>query len=87
MPTSTVTAKGQITIPKDVRDALRVDTGDRVSFVVRDDGVVEMRPETVDLGELYGVLRRRGRKPVSVEQMNEDIAAAASGAATNRKRK
>jgi antitoxin PrlF len=76
MPTSTVTSKGQVTIPKEVRDALRVGSGDRVSFVLREDGVVEMRPETVDLRDLYAVLKRPG-KPVTVEEMNEAIARAA----------
>jgi antitoxin PrlF len=76
VPTSTVTSKGQVTIPKEVRDALRVGSGDRVSFVLREDGVVEMRPETVDLRDLYGALKRSGR-PVKIEAMNEAAAAAA----------
>jgi len=76
MPTATVTSKGQVTIPKEVRDALRISAGDRVSFVVRrDDGVVELRPETVDLKDLYGMLKRKG-KPVTVEEMHEHIAEA-----------
>ena len=74
MPTATLTSKGQVTIPKEIREALGVRAGDRLSFVVRDD-VVELRPETVDLRSLYGVLRYTG-KPISVEQMNRDIAAA-----------
>ena len=73
MPSSTLTSKGQVTIPKEVRDALGVRAGDRVSFVVRDDDVVELRPETLDLRTLYGALKRVG-KAVSVEQMNRDIA-------------
>jgi AbrB family looped-hinge helix DNA binding protein len=77
MPRSTVTSKGQVTIPKQVRDALRIGVGDRVSFVVRDDGVVELRPETVDLHELYGSMKRRGKR-VTVEQMNAAIAEAAA---------
>ena len=75
MPPSTLTSKGQVTIPKQIRDALRIDAGDRVSFVMREDGVVEMRPETVDLRQLYGTLTCRG-KPVTVEQMNDGIARA-----------
>jgi hypothetical protein len=61
-----------------VRDALRIGSGDRVSFLVRPDGVVEMRPETVDLNDLYGVLKRTG-KTVTVEEMNEAIAEAGAG--------
>jgi len=74
MPVSTVTSKGQVTIPKEVRDALRLGVGDRVSFVVREDGVVELRPETVDLRELFGSLRYHGA-PITVEDMNSDVAA------------
>jgi AbrB family looped-hinge helix DNA binding protein len=66
-----------VTIPKEVRDALGIRAGDRLSFVVRDK-VAELRPETVDLRTLFGVLARNG-KAISVEQMNRDIADAAAG--------
>jgi AbrB family looped-hinge helix DNA binding protein len=72
MPTATVTSKGQITIPKEVRDAMGFDTGKRVSFRVRDDGVVEMRPDEVDLMSLCGILKPRV-KGVTLEDMEEAI--------------
>lgn len=75
MPVATMSSKGQVTIPKDVREVLGIGVGDRVSFLVRDDGVVELRPETVDLRGLYGSLKRQGRA-ISVEEMNEGIAEA-----------
>jgi AbrB family looped-hinge helix DNA binding protein len=37
MPSSTVSSKGQITVPKEIREALRVGSGDRVLFIVRAD--------------------------------------------------
>jgi antitoxin PrlF len=77
MPEATVTSKGQITIPKEVRDALDLGEGQRVSFLLRDDGVVEMRPATVDLRELVGMLKPK-RKGVTVEAMNAAIRKAAS---------
>jgi len=40
MTTSRVTSKGQTTIPKDIREQLGIKTGDRVAFVLRDDGVL-----------------------------------------------
>lgn len=73
MSTATLTSKGQVTIPKPVRDALQLHAGDRINFVVRDDGVVEIRPATVDLKRLKGLLRRRGH-PLTVEEMDARVA-------------
>ncbi len=78
MPSSTVSTKGQVTIPKEVREVLKVDTGDRVLFIVRDNGVVELRPETVDLLDLVGILEPPDGRHVTTEEMNEDIARAAA---------
>jgi len=74
MPTATLTTKGQITIPKEVREHLGVDTGDRVSFVVQDDGTVIVTPILRHVRELGGLLHRPGRRPVSIAQMDEGIA-------------
>ena len=73
MPASTISSKGQVTIPKEIRDALRVDSGDRVLFVIRADGVVELRPETVDLLDLVGVLEPSDDKRATVEQMKAAV--------------
>jgi len=86
MPVSTVTSKGQVTIPKQVRESLRIGTGDRVAFVVRDDGVVELRPETLDLRDLYGTLAPAKRK-LTVSEMNEEIARAGAGSKVRRVRR
>ncbi len=77
MPTATITSKGQITIPKEVRRALSLRTGHRVSFLVREDGVVEMHPETVDLMSLFATLKPRVRG-VSLSDMDEAIRRAAT---------
>jgi AbrB family looped-hinge helix DNA binding protein len=79
MPTATLTSKGQITLPKPIRDRLRLAAGDRVDFVVQDDGTVVPRPVTVDVRELRGLLHRKGRKPLSVEAMNAVIRRRAAG--------
>ena len=73
MPRSTLTSKGQITLPKVVREALHLDTGDRVDFQVRSDGVVELRPETGDLLDLHGSLRTTRSRPLSLEAMQRAI--------------
>ena len=81
MPSATLTSKGQITLPKAIRDLLRLDAGDRVDFIVKDDGTVVLRPATVDVRELKGLLHRKGIKPLSVEAMNAIIRRRAAGRA------
>lgn len=74
MPTATLTTKGQITIPKEVRDHLGVETGDRLSFEVQEDGTVIVKPITRHVRELGGLLRRPGQRPVAVDEMDQAIA-------------
>lgn len=71
MSTATVTSKGQVTIPKDVRDALNLKQGTRLLFVLQRDGTVLIRPQTIDLRDLIGILKTT--KHVTVEEMNETI--------------
>ena len=73
MPSASITSKGQITLPKAVREALGVGTGDRVAFRIHEDGRVEVEPETVDLMSLRGVLRPAVRG-VTLEDMEAAIA-------------
>ena len=81
MPSATLTSKGQLTLPKIIRERLHLGAGDRVDFVVTDDGTVVLRPATVDVRELNGLLHRRGGKPLSVEEMNAIIRRRAAGRA------
>jgi AbrB family looped-hinge helix DNA binding protein len=74
MPTATVTSKGQVTLPQKVREVLRIHPGDRVDFVVDENGEVRLRAGDVDVSELRGLLRRPGRKPVTLEAMEQAIA-------------
>lgn len=73
MATATLTSKGQITLPKSVREHLRIGTGDVVDFVVKDNGDVVVKARKGDVMELKGFLHRPGQKPVSVEEMDEAI--------------
>src|SRR5258708_28386292 len=59
---STLTIKGQATLPKAVRDHLRLRPGDRVKFFIHSDGTVLMLPK-VPVGTLRGMLHRRGGEP------------------------
>ena len=72
MSIATMTSKGQVTIPKNVREALRLKQGDRLEFVLLDDGTIRVRPLTVDIRDLFGILKTD--RHVTVEEMNEVIA-------------
>jgi len=72
MPTSTLTSRGQTTIPKPIREALGLQPGDRVEFLVKE-GQVVLRRATADITELDGLLDRSDREPVSIGKMDEAI--------------
>jgi AbrB family looped-hinge helix DNA binding protein len=73
---SAITAKGQATIPKAIREHLRLKPGDRVKFFVHPDGSVVLLPK-LPASALRGIVKRR-RRPVTIEEMS---AAASAGAA------
>jgi antitoxin PrlF len=75
MVTATLTSKGQLTIPKAVRDSLRLRTGDRVAFEVRGHTEALLKPVTKSVDEVFGILRRPGQPCRSVEDMNAAVAA------------
>jgi AbrB family looped-hinge helix DNA binding protein len=67
---ATLTSKGQTTIPKDIRDRLRIRPGDRMTFTLMPDGTVVMRVKNKRVVGLAGTLRKKGRKPVPIEQLS-----------------
>ena len=73
MTTATITSKGQVTIPKDVRTRLGVDAGDRVEFIEVEEGVFHIVAATQDVKALKGIVPRP-KKAVTVEEMNAAIA-------------
>ncbi len=78
MTTSKLTTKSQITVPKAVRDVLALGPGDRMRFVIHDDGTVSVEADTVDLTSLRGVLKSGGRH-VTIEQMQAAVQRGAVG--------
>jgi antitoxin PrlF len=79
MPTSTLTSKGQITLPKDVRQALGLDAGDKVDFVEVEGGF-KLVPLRKDVRALKGRFAGRVERPVTLEEMDDAIAQAAAQA-------
>ena len=76
MPLATVTSKGQVTLPKELRDALRITSGSKLGFKVLAGGRAEMRVIESHPLAIAGILRRPGRKPKSVEEIDAGIARA-----------
>lgn len=73
MPAAKLTSKGQMVVPKSIRERMGLHPGDRLDFVVQDDGAVLIRPATENVVRLKGILRRPGRRPVTVEEMKRII--------------
>ena len=72
MSTSTLTSKGQTTIPKDLRKRLNLHPGDRLECVIDENGRAQVSSASIDASELEGMLKPPAR-PVSVEDMNRAI--------------
>jgi AbrB family looped-hinge helix DNA binding protein len=72
---STLTIKGQLTIPKPIRDQLGLSPGDRVKFFVHPDGTVFLLPKA-PVSRLRGMVK--GPRRVSLDEMDEAIAAGVS---------
>lgn len=73
MSTGTLTSKGQLTIPKEVRDALQLKPGQKLEFRV-EGGQVWMRPRNRDVRLLRGAIKPPTGLHVTVEEMNDAIA-------------
>lgn len=83
---STITTKGQATIPKAIRDHLRLKPGDRVKFFIHPNGSVVLLPR-IPVSALRGMLKSPRRTPVTLGEMEKAIVAGASeGIARPRKR-
>ena len=73
---ATVTDKGQVTVPKNIRDQLHIATGSKLDFQVEQDGSLRVRVLVRGSDNLFGLVQRPGIKPLSVKAMDEGIVAA-----------
>lgn len=73
MATATITSKGQVTIPVDVRKRLGLKPGDRIDFIVDAGGEVRLRAKKVPIEKLLGAFHKPGRKRVSAAQIKEAV--------------
>jgi len=75
--TAIVNVKGQVTIPKHLRDELALVPGVEVQFARMPNGRIELRPRTGSIEDLFGILKSPYGRPLTLDEMNE---AAAEGA-------
>ena len=66
-----ISTKGQVTIPRVVREQLKLAAGDKVTFIVKEDGTVAVEP-LINLRSLVGFIKTR-IKDVSIEDINSAI--------------
>jgi len=73
MVTATVTTKGQITIPKSVRNALNLHVGDRIIFVLHGENEAILKPATQSIDDVFGILDKPDTVTRTVDDMNHAI--------------
>jgi AbrB family looped-hinge helix DNA binding protein len=66
---TTMSVKGQVTIPRDVRERLGLQAGDKIAWSLLSNGTVVVRPKTRRLVDLVGMLTRPGQPGVTVDEM------------------
>jgi antitoxin PrlF len=74
METGTLSSKGQITIPKKVREFLNIQTSEKIIFIPLEEGKVLITTEQKSATSIFGILKHRKKKqPISTEQMENAI--------------
>lgn len=76
-----MTDKGQLTVPKAIRDQLGIEPGSKLDFELQADGDVRVRVLTRGAGNLYGLIHKAGTRVKSIEEMDRGIAEAVSARA------
>jgi len=73
MVKSTVTSKGQVTIPKEIRTVAMIQTGTEVEFQIDHKGRIYMLPISRDIKDIKGIAYKKRKRPVSLEEMKKAI--------------
>ena len=73
-----LTGKGQVTIPKTIREYLNLDTGSKIDFVIDENGEVKVIALDIPIESLSGILHRPGAKTASLADMEQAIAEGAN---------
>jgi len=66
---TTLSSKGQVTVPKDVRERLGLQAGDKIAWSMLSNGTIVLRPKTRRLADLVGILSQPGQPGVTLGDM------------------
>ena len=75
---ATITSKGQVTVPKAIREQLHLRPGDKLDFLLDEGGGLRVEPVTEPVTALKGMLPKP-RRTVTLAEMDQAITAAATG--------
>ena len=73
MAVATLTTKGQVTIPKKIRESLKLHTGDKIEIIVTDKREAVIRPISKKVDDIFCKLHKPDRKAVSIEAIDDAI--------------
>ena len=73
MALATLTTKGQVTIPKIIRDALKLAAGDKIEIIVTDKREAVIRPVSKKVDDVFCKLHKPGSKAASLEAMDDAV--------------
>ena len=73
MALATLTTKGQVTIPKKVRESLKLHTGDKIEIIVTENGEAIIRPISIKVDDIFCKLHNPDRKAVTLEAIDDAI--------------
>lgn len=74
MAIAKITSKGQVTIPKKIRDRLGLTAGDNLNFEIDSEGKITIQPEKGNPDTAYGILHRDQQETLTVEEMDSGVA-------------
>ncbi|GBE11976.1 putative regulator PrlF [bacterium BMS3Bbin14] len=73
MALATITTKGQVTIPKKIRESLKLHAGDKIEIIVTEKREAIIRPISKKVDDLFCKLHKPGRNAVTLEAIDDAI--------------
>ena len=73
MVVATLTTKGQVTIPKEIRESLQLHTGDKIEIIVTEKREAIIRPISKKVDDIFCKLQKPGRKAIPLEAIDDAI--------------